>query len=106
MNVGIFGDRSARLPPGWTKETLVSIFSDTTLDAVGPSKAGGSLTVVGLFSDATVRVPRGSRVVGGGFSLFGARHMDVAAGVGPEVRIHAYGLFCDVKVLETTAEPT
>jgi hypothetical protein len=41
---------------------VAGIFGDIELEASAPSEAGGSLTVIGAFSDTTVRVPPGSRV--------------------------------------------
>jgi hypothetical protein len=102
MHVNIFGDRRARLSPGWVKETLVGIFGDSSLDASAKPGPGASLTVFGLFSETTVRVPRGARVTEGGVSLFGDRNVDVPAGDGGEIRINAYGAFCDLKVVEVT----
>ena len=102
MHINIFGDRQARVPQGWVKETLVGIFGDSTLDASADPGPGASLTVFGLFSEATVRVPPGARVSDGGFSLFGDRSVDVPSGEGREIRINAYGAFCDLKVVEVT----
>ncbi len=99
MHITIFGDRKARLSPGWAKETLVGIFGDSTLDASAFPGPGASLTVIGFFSEATVRVPTGARVTEGGVSLFGDRSVDVPAGDGGEIRINAYGAFCDLKVV-------
>lgn len=55
-----------------------------------------------------VRVPSGCRIVGGGLSVFGDRHVEAGGRDGPAIRIDAYGLFCDLKVIpETTdAEPS
>ena len=100
MHLTIFGDREARVAPGWLKETLVTIFGDSTLDASAEPAPGASLTVFGLFSEATVRVPPGSRVTDGGVSLFGDRSVAVPSGDGEEIRINAYGAFCDLKVVE------
>lgn len=100
MHLTIFGDRKARVSPGWVKETLVGIFGDSTLDATSEPGPGASLTVVGLFSDTTIRVPPGARVTDGGVSLFADRRVDVPSGDGGAIRINAYGAFCDLKVVE------
>jgi hypothetical protein len=50
--------------------------------------------------DLVVRVPPGSRVREGGFSLLGDRKIEVAAGDGPEIQVKVYGLFSDVKVTD------
>ncbi len=99
MHITIFGDRKTRLSPGWVKETLVSVFGDSTLDASADPGPGPVLTVIGLFAEATVRVPAGARITDGGLSLFGDRSVDVPPGEGAEVRINAYGAFCDLKVV-------
>ncbi|MDQ4096569.1 MAG: hypothetical protein M3144_01700 [Actinomycetota bacterium] len=103
-HIGIFGDRRARLPRGWTKETVVGLFADSDLDAIDAPGPGASITFFGLFSDATVRIPAGFRVSEGGFSLFGDRRVDVSSGEAGEIRIDAYGLFCDLKVTELPRE--
>ena len=101
MQISIFGDRRGRMPPGWVKETLVGIFGDLTLNASARPGSGASLTVFGLFSEATVHVPPGARVTQGGFSVFGDHEIDVPGDNGDsEIRIKTYGLFCDTKVIE------
>ncbi len=45
MHINIFGDRQARVPSGWVKETLVDIFGDSTPDASAQPGPGASLTV-------------------------------------------------------------
>ncbi len=50
-----------------------------------------------------MRVPHGACVTDGGVSLFGDRKVDVPAGDGAEIRINAYGAFCDLKVVERGA---
>lgn len=61
------------------------------------------LTFVGIAGDLVLRVPPGSRVHEGGFSLLGDRQIRIAAGDGPEIQAKVYGLFSDVKV---TDQPT
>jgi hypothetical protein len=50
--------------------------------------------------DLVVRVPPGSRVKEGGFSLLGDRQIEVTSGDGPEIQVKVYGLFSDVKVTD------
>ena len=99
MQVTILGERRSSLPANWVKETLVAILGDARVDATrtGPD---ASLTVIGLFADATIRVPRGSRISDGGFSLLGDRKITVSPGEGPEIRVNSYGLLSDVQVTE------
>ncbi len=98
MYVTVFGDRRGTLPAGWTKETIVALVGDARLDASAPAGKGATLTFVGLAGDAVVRVPSGSRVTGGGFSVFGDRKIEVSPGEGPEIRVSGFSLFGDVVV--------
>jgi hypothetical protein len=66
----------------------------------GWCRTGASLTFVGIAGDLVLRVPAGSRVREGGFSLLGDRQIQVAAGDGPEIQVKVYGLFSDVKVTD------
>jgi hypothetical protein len=98
MYVTFFGDRRGTLPTGWTKETIVALLGDARIDATAPAGPGATLTFLGLAGDAVVRVPPGSRVTGGGLSVFGDRKVEVSPGEGPEIRIDAFSLFGDVEV--------
>jgi hypothetical protein len=98
--VTLFGDRRGTLPAGWIKETIVALLGDARIDATGSAGPGATMTFVGLAGDAIVRVPPGSRVTGGGLSLFGDRMVEVSPGDGPEIRIDGYSLFGDVKVVD------
>jgi hypothetical protein len=98
MYVTIFGDRRGTLPAGWTKETIVSFLGDARIDASAAAGPGAKVTFVALVGDAVLRVPPGSKVTGGGFSLFGDRRIEVSPGEGPEIRVDAYSLFGDLQV--------
>jgi hypothetical protein len=98
MYVTLFGDRRGTLPTGWTKETIVALAGDARIDASAPPGPDATLTFLGLAGDAVVRVPPGSRVTGGGLSVFGDRKIEVSPGDGPEIRIDGFSLFGDVKV--------
>jgi hypothetical protein len=98
MYVSFFGDRRGTLPAGWVNETVVALLGDARIDASGATGAGARLTFIGLAGDAVVRVPPGSRVTGGGLSVFGDRKIEVTPGDGPEIRIDGYSLFGDVRV--------
>jgi hypothetical protein len=98
MYVTVFGDRRGTLPAGWTKETIVALVGDARIDATAPSGPGATLTFLGLAGDAVVRVRPGSRVTGGGLSVFGDRKIEVSPGDGPEIRIDGFSLFGDVEV--------
>jgi hypothetical protein len=98
MYVTVFGDRRGTLPPGWINEIVVALVGDARIDATGSAGTGARLTFLGLAGDAVVRVPPGSRVTGGGLSVFGDRKVEVSPGDGPEIRVDGYSLFGDVKV--------
>jgi hypothetical protein len=100
MFVAILGDRQSTLPNDWTKETAVAVAAEAEFDASRGAGRDASLTFVGLFGDLTVRVPPGSRVTEGGFSLLGDREIELSPGDGPEIHIKVYGLFSDVKVTD------
>jgi len=100
MYVTFFGDRRGTLPSGWIKETIVALVGDARIDATAPAGPGATLTFLGLAGDAVVRVPPGSRVTGGGLSVFGDRKIEVSPGDGPEIRINGFSLFGDVEVTD------
>jgi hypothetical protein len=97
MYVTLFGDRRGTLPAGWINETIIALLGDARIDATR-SAPGARMTFLGLAGDAIVVVPPGSRVTGGGLSVFGDRKIEVTPGDGPEIRIDGYSLFGDVKV--------
>jgi hypothetical protein len=98
MIVTILGDRRATLPANWTKETIVSVLGDAQIDASAGARMGAKVTFFGLAGEAVIRVPAGSRVTSGGFSVLGDREIDVSPGDGPEIRVNAYTLFGDLQV--------
>jgi hypothetical protein len=100
MFVAILGDRRSTLPANWTKETAIAIAAEAAFDAAAGAGPGASLIFVGVGGDLVLRVPAGSRVREGGFSLLGDRQIQVAAGDGPEIQVKVYGLFSDVKVTD------
>jgi hypothetical protein len=100
MFVAILGDRRSRLPADWTRETAVALAAEADFDASGGAGPGASLTFVGVAGDLVLRVPPGSRVREGGFSLLGDRRVQVTSGDGPEIQVKVFGLFSDVKVTD------
>jgi hypothetical protein len=100
MFVAILGDRRSTLPADWTKETAIAIAAEAAFDATGGTGPGASLTFIGIAGDLLLRIPAGSRVREGGFSLLGDRQIRVAAGDGPEIQVKVYGLFSDVKITD------
>ncbi len=98
MYVTMLGDRQATLSADWTRETIVSVLGDTRIDASAGAGTGAKVTFIALAGEAVIRVPPGSRVTGGGFSLFGDRKIDVSSNDGPEIRVDAYTLFGDLQV--------
>ena len=93
------------LPADWTKETAIAIAAEAAFDAAAGAGPGASLTFVGVGGDLVLRVPAGSRVREGGFSLLGDRQIQVAGGDGPEIQLKVYGLFSDVKVTDQPGSP-
>jgi hypothetical protein len=83
MFVAILGDRRSTLQANWTKETAIAIAAEVAFDAAGGAGPGASLTFVGVAGDLVLRIPAGSRVREGGFSLLGDRQIQVAAGDDP-----------------------
>ena len=100
MFVAILGDRRSTLATNWTKETAVAIAAEARFDSSSGAGSGASLTFVGVAGDLVLRVPPGSRVREGGFSLLGDRQIEVAPGDGPEIEVKVYGLFSDVKITD------
>jgi hypothetical protein len=100
MFVAILGDRRSTLPATWTRETAIVLAAETAFDASGGAGPGASLTFVGVGGDLVLRVPPGSRVREGGFSLLGDRLIEVSSGDGPEIQVKVYGLFSDVKITD------
>ena len=100
MFVAILGDRRSRLPADWTRETAVALAAEADFDASGGAGPGASLTFVGVAGDLVLRVPPGSRVREGGFSLLGDRRIQVTPGDGPEIQVKVFGLFIDVKITD------
>lgn len=103
MFVTVFGDRRGTVPAGWTKEMIVSLLGDARIDASAEAGPGATVTFLGLAGDAIIRVPPGSRVTGGGFSLFGDRTVEVSPGDGPEIVVNAYSVFGDLQVSDRPA---
>ncbi len=103
MYMTLFGDRRGTLPAGWINETIVALLGDARIDATGPAGRRARMTFLGLAGDAVVHVPSGSRVTGGGLSVFGDRKIEVSPGDGPEIRIDGYSLFGDVRVSDRPA---
>jgi hypothetical protein len=82
MFVAILGDRQSTLPANWTKETAIAIAAEAAFDAAAGAGPGASLTFVGVGGDLVLRVPSGSRVREGWFSLLGTgRSRSLAAKV-------------------------
>jgi hypothetical protein len=100
MFVAILGDRQSKLPANWTKETAVALAAEADCDASGGAGPGAALTFIGLGGDLVLRVPPGSRVREGGFSLLGDRQIEVTPGDGPDIQVKVYGLLSDLTVTD------
>ena len=100
MNVAIFGGFGKRmLAPGWTKETAIAFAGggDFDLTEVAPGE-DARLTAIAVFGGIDIVVDEGTQVSMSGFSLFGGRDVDVAAGQGPALHIRAVAVFGSVEV--------
>jgi len=98
MDIALFGSRRTKLPVGWTKETSLSMFGGSHIDATAPSGEGAALTVIGIFGGVHVELAPGAQVDDGGFSLFGGRTIAVHPGDGPVVRLRSYTLLGGIRV--------
>lgn len=91
VDVAIFSGRHVVLPEGWTTQTIVAVFGGADVDATAAPAEGASITFVGIFGGAKIRVAPGTRVSLGGFSFLGGRKADVRSSPdGPAVRVSAY----------------
>jgi hypothetical protein len=100
MQLAVFGDQRATIPPHWTEETAVALAGDVRIDSSQGIGSGARLTFIGIAGDLVIRVPTGCRVRTDGFLLFGDDVIDVAQGAGPEVTISSYTLFGDVRITD------
>ena len=71
--VTFFGDRRGTPPTGWTKETIVALVGDARIDASAPAGPGATLTLPRPGRGRGRPGLPGSRVTGGGLSVFGDR---------------------------------
>lgn len=103
MNLVIFGGLNRRpFPPGWTTETVITIFGGGTLD-LSSSQPGedARLTVVTILGGATILVAPGTKVSVSGFSLFGGREVKVSqVGDGPVIKMSLWVFLGGIEVKE------
>ena len=101
--VGVFGDSTeAGTWRHGRKTNAMAVFGDSTLDMRRAISHGDAITVRALagFGDVRLMVPTGSRVEISGLALFGNKSSEVTADpAGPVVRVKAWALFGDVKVV-------
>ena len=100
MNIAVFGGFGKRaLAPGWTGETAVSLFGRGEFDLTGVEPGEDArLVAVAVFGGIALIVDEGTRVTMSGFSLFGRREVEVVAGDGPAIRLHAVAVFGRIDV--------
>jgi len=94
MYVTLFGDRRGTLPAGWINETIIALLGDARIDATGSPAGGARMTFLGLAGDAIVVVPPGSRVTGGGLSVFGDRKIEVTPAEAVNLRETGWSWIC------------
>jgi glucose/arabinose dehydrogenase len=99
LDVAILGGRKVRLPEGWTKQTLVTLFGGADVDARATPGEGARLTIVAILGGARVLAPDGARVTVGGFAFLGGRRVDVQSRPdGPEIRLVGYSVLGGIEV--------
>jgi hypothetical protein len=98
-DLAVFGGRQIRLPDGWSKQTMISIFGGAKVDATATPAENASLTIVTVLGGAEVAVPGGARVTSGGLAFLGGRKIDVSSSPeGPEIRVHAYPILGGISI--------
>ncbi len=109
MNLAIFGGLSRRpFPPGWTKETVVSILGGCDLD-LSSSLPGSDarLTAVAILGGIDILVPYGTKVSVSGFGLLGGREIKVSQrGDGPEIKMSLWAFLGGIEVKEQAPPAT
>jgi hypothetical protein len=103
VNVAIFGGLSRRpFPPGWTRETVVTIFGGGDLDlSASPSGPNPRLRAVAIFGGITIVVAPGTRVSVSGFGLLGGRDVKVSQSAGgPEIKMSLWAFLGGIDVKE------
>jgi hypothetical protein len=99
MNIQFFSSRQTALPQGWTKETSLSIFGSTRIDASAAPGEDAKLSVITVFSSATVLVPVGCSVRLSGADFFGSQSVDVEPTPGgPLIQLRAIPILGSIKV--------
>jgi hypothetical protein len=107
MNLSLFGGLKQRpFPPGWTKETVVSILGSGDIDlSSSPPGTDARLTAVAILGGVKVILPPGTRVSVSGMGLLGGRDVNVSqVGEGPQVKMSLWAFLGSVEVKES--EPT
>jgi hypothetical protein len=100
MNVAVFGSFGKRmLAPGWTKETAVAFFGSGEFDLTQVEPGGNARFIAtAVFGGINIIVDEGTRVTMSGFSLLGRREVEVVAGDGAAIQLHAIAVFGHIKV--------
>jgi hypothetical protein len=99
MYTQILSSRAPKLPPGWSEDTLVSVFSSGKVDASEPPGDGAKLTIYSFLSSTTVIVPEGSHVQMSGGDVLGSHSVRVEpSDSGPLIEIRAIAVLGSVKV--------
>jgi hypothetical protein len=104
LNLAIFGGLNRRpFPPGWTKETVITVFGGGELDlSSSPPGAGARLRVVTIFGGVKVLLAPGTRISTSGFGLFGGRGVKVSQhGEGPEIKLGLWVFFGGIEVRDS-----
>ena len=103
VQVSIFGSTVTGAAPGWTRETVVSVLGRLELDLSGSSPADGAkLTVVTVLGSNKIVLPAGTRASVSGFSILGARRVDVSRADGPAVSVRVNTFIGSTKITDET----
>lgn len=99
MNIQFFSSRKTVLPQGWAKETSISIFGSTRIDATAPPGEDAKLSVITLFGSAEVLVPQGCSIRLSGMDFFGSQSVEVEPTPGgPLIQLRAIPILGSIKV--------
>jgi hypothetical protein len=103
VQVSIFGSTVTGAAPGWTRETVVSVLGRLELDLSGsPPADGAKLTVLTVLGSNKIVLPAGTRVSVSGFSIVGARRVDLSQGDGPAVSVAVNALIGSTMITDET----
>lgn len=99
--VSLFGDRKLKMFSPDEQTVAVTLFGDQTMDLEHLSSGTIHIVSVGVFGDLEVKVPKGTRIMLDGFTLFGDIEDEPDPGTQDNqltVRVTRFGMFGDVEI--------